>query len=565
MRSLKKKSLLLINGIGLPTSILGELLSGSSSDSNFYLSYPLGVLTLAGWCRQEFPNFDIQIIDMAMDLHKHLTQSQKPPLSITGFIEKCLKQVQCAPDFIGISFSFSNGHQTCLKLAEYCKKKWPDSLIIAGGVHATTFTPRLIEDEHIDVVIRGAGDVAFIELLDHVLTGRNPSNIPGVVTSMANLTSIAAPLNDLDRIPPYPYDLIDMEYLVVHESTNPLYEQGARTGVLFMSRGCPFGCSYCSADKVHGRKPRFKSVDRMIGEVKGLLQDFHVNTISIIDDLFGADKRYFYEFFEKIDQNGLDFHLIIPGGLSIAIFDEAMIDILIARGLKAVYFPLESGSQYVQNQIIKKRVNLEKATRLIHYTKKKGVFVGINIILGFPGETKEMMHETYLFIKGLPVDSVAFFSAYPYPGTEMTQTLLDQGVLTEDRLLEIWDSTTQGFKRRPYDTEEISGQELADLIYDYNTEINFFSNDNIRSGNFAFLLPKLDKIIHRYPFHIVALACRAYCYANLGRYDEASIDADTIKKLILQNGESRKLFDRYEHRITSFMKEANLRMDWRSS
>jgi len=558
MRSPKRKNILLINGIGIPGAIIEELLSGSASDSNIYLSYPLCVLTLAGWCRQEFPNFNIQIIDAAMDFHKHVADPKRSPISVDDFVKESLSQVKLAPDFIGISFSFSNGHKTCLKFAQYSKEKWPYSRIIAGGVHATTFTHRLIASEYIDYIVRGAGDIAFVDLLDSLLVDNNPADIPGVVTDMNNISSMAPPLDDLDRIPAYPYDLIDMEYLIVNESTNPVYEPGSRTGVIFMSRGCPFGCAYCAADKVHGRKPHFKSVDRMVGEIEYLIQNFGVNTINIMDDLFGADKNYFYEFFQKIEQRALNFRLIVPGGLSIAIFDEEMIDVLVARGLRAVYFPLESGSQYVQNKIIKKRVNLDKAARLIRYAKSRGLFVGINIILGFPGETKEMMHETYRFIKKLPVDSVAFFAAYPYPATEMTEALLAKGVLTEDRLVEIWDSATQGFKQRPFDTEEISGQELAELIYDYNIEINFFSNHAIQTGNYATALLKLDKIINRYPFHIVALACRAHCYSRMGRHQAASTDAATIQRLIEQNVESRKLFDRYGHQVQSLLKESRL-------
>jgi radical SAM superfamily enzyme YgiQ (UPF0313 family) len=561
MRSQKKKNLLLINGIGSPTAIINELLSNNVSDSNIYLSYPLCVLTLAGWCRQEFPNFNIKIIDAAMDFHKHVANPERSPISINDFIKKSLNQTKFTPDLIGISFSFSNGHKACLEYARHCKEKWPHSQIIAGGVHATTFAHRLITSEYIDYIVRGAGDIAFVDLLDSLLQERNPADIPGVVTDITHISSMAPPLDDLDRIPVYPYDLIDMEYLVINESTNPVYEKGTRTGVIFMSRGCPFGCTYCAADKVHGRKPYFKSVDRMVNEVEYLMHNFGVNTINIMDDLFGADKKYFYEFFQKIDQRGLQFRLIIPGGLSIAIFDEEMIDVLAVHGLQAVYFPLESGSQYVQNKIIKKRVNLDKAIRLIRYAKSKGLFVGINIILGFPGETKEMMDETHRFIKNLPVDSVAFFAAYPYPATEMTETLLAKGVLTEDKLIEIWDSATQGFKQRPFDTEEISERELAELIYDYNIELNFFSNHAIETGNYIGALLKLDKIIERYPFHIVALTCRAHCYSRMGRNEDASNDAATIRRLIQQNDESRKLFNRYGHQVQALLKESNLLID----
>lgn len=561
MRSQKTKNILFINGIGSPSTIINELLSKSGSDSNIYLSYPLCVLTLAGWCRQEFPNCNIQIIDAAMDFHKHVANPERAPLSIDDFIQKNLDQAKFTPDVVGISFSFSNGHKTCLAFARHCKEKWPHSQIIAGGVHATTFAHRLITSEYIDYIVRGAGDIAFVDLLDSLLQEKNPDNIPGVVTDIANTSSMSSPLEDLDRIPTYPYDLIDMEYLVVNESTNPVYEKGARTGVIFMSRGCPFGCTYCAADKVHGRKPHFKSVDRMVNEVEHLIHNFGVNTISIMDDLFGADKKYFYEFFQMIDQRGLQFRLIIPGGLSIATFDEEMIDVLVARGLQAVYFPLESGSQYVQNKIIKKRVNLDKAIRLISYAKSKKLFVGINIILGFPGETKEMMNETYHFIKNLPMDSVAFFAAYPYPATEMTETLLAKGVLTEDKLVEIWDSATQGFKQRPFDMEEISGRELAELIYDYNIELNFFSNHAIQTGNYTGALLKLDKIIERYPFHIVALACRAHCYYQVGRDGDAANDAATIRCLVQQNDKSRKLFNRYGQQVQALLKKSNLLID----
>jgi radical SAM superfamily enzyme YgiQ (UPF0313 family) len=275
-----------------------------------------------------------------------------------------------------------------------------------------------------------------------------------------------------------------------------------------MSRGCPFGCSFCSADKVHGRKVSFFSVERIVSEIEYLINTFQINTVNIIDDLFGADKQYFREFFRRIDERGLSFKLYIPGGLSIAVFDEEMIDILIDHGLTAIYFPLESGSKHVQEEIIKKRVDLDKAVRLISYTKQKGLFTGINIVLGSPGETRELIFETYEFIRNLPVDWIAFFVAYPYPETEMTNILLNRGTLTQDDLIRIWDSSTQGFKRRPFDTEEISGQELSDLIYDMNINLNFFHNYNFRMKNYAHVTSKLNKLIDRYPFHVVALACR---------------------------------------------------------
>jgi radical SAM superfamily enzyme YgiQ (UPF0313 family) len=241
--------------------------------------------------------------------------------------------------------------------------------------------------------------------------------------------------------------------------------------------------------------------------------------------------------------------LVIPGGLSLAVFNEEMIDVVVEHGLDAVYFPLESGSKYVQEHVIKKRINLDKAIKLISYAKGKKLFTGINIVLGTPGETKEMMMETHNFIKQLPVDWIAFFQAFPYPETEMTRILIHRGVLTDDKLIDIWDSASQGFKERPFDTEEITGQELSELVYDFNIELNFFNNYNIRTGRYDEMVPKLDKIIGRYQFHVVALACRAKCLYELGKREEAISDIQQLEALIGSNNESKKMANKYKQQL----------------
>jgi len=551
MKSLASKNLLLINGLALPSKMLDEFLSKSATDSNIYLSYPLGVMTLAGWCRQEFPNFNIQVLDAMMNLHKHISNKNIRPIDSDTFIKNTLNQIEVTPDFIGLSINCSNGHKICLDMIRLCKEKWPKSKIIVGGVHVTTFTHKIIIDSNIDYAVRGAGDIAFVDLLQCLIENKSPDNIDGVVADIKNISSIARPLDDLDKIPPLPYDLIDMAYLINNDSTSPIDEDGIRIGTIFMSRGCPFGCTFCSADKVHGKKVLFISVDKMIDNIEHLINVYGVNTICIMDDLFGANKKYFNDFFRLIKERKLNFRLVVPAGLNINVFNEDMIDVLIEHGLKAIYFPLESGSKYVQDNIIKKRVNLDKAIRLINHTKQKGIFTGINIVIGFPGETKELVYETYEFIKKLPVDWIAFFIAYPYPETEMTNIFLKRGDITEDDLMETWECSTQGFKQRPFDTKEFSGEELSDMVYDFNIELNFFSNYNLRTKNYSDMLIKLDKIINRYPFHVVALACRAKCYYELDRQQEAFDDVNDMMNLIKSNIESEKMFRRYKKWIVA--------------
>ena len=547
------KKLLLINGFWSPTSIINEFLSKSETDSNIYLTFPLGIMTIAGWCRQEFPDYNMQVIDLMMELHKFFTDSKRQKIDLDSFILNILKRISSVPDYIGVSMGSSNGHKPNLQLVLLCKKLWPDSKVIVGGMHATTFTHRLIGNPDIDYIIRGPGDIAFVELLKCLTKNQDTHHIQGVVTEIDTISSLASRLDDLNQIPRYPYDLIDMEYLLVNDATAPIIQAGARTGMVITSRGCPYSCAYCAANQIHGKKVCFSNVDKVVADIKYLIHTYNVNQICVIDDLFGADKKFFFNLFRAIDNEKLKFKIVIPAGLSLKTYNEEMIDVLIAHGLDAVYFPLESGSKYVQDYVIKKRIDLDKAIRLIMYAKNKKLFTGVNIVLGSPGETKEMMLETYEFLKRLPIDWVAFFSAYPYLGTEMTDILLKRGDINEDQLVELWDNSTQGFKRRSFDTEEITGEELADLIDDFNIQLNFFNNYNIRTRNFDQIIPKLSKIIERYPFHVVALACRTKCYYDQGHKDHAFNDIKRIFTLIGQNSFSQKMYNKYRSDIQNLI------------
>lgn len=542
-------NLLLINGFWMPSQIIDEFLTHSQLDSNISLTFPLSIMTIAGWCRQELPTANIEVIDFMAELHKFISNTLILPTDFNSFATGHLLKNSFTPDYIGISVSSSNGYNANLKLLAICKQLFPNSKIIIGGMHATTFTKSFIGKAGVDYIIRGAGDIAFTDLLKCLIKNQSPLHIAGVVNSTDNIASLSPPLTDLDAIPQYPYDLIDMEYLITKDDTSPIMQEGARTGMVMTSRGCPFTCTYCSASQIHSRKVAFHTVERVIKEIKYLLDTFKINQICIMDDLFGANKKLFFNLFKAIDEEKLKFKIVIPAGLSLKLYNQEMLDILIAHGVESAYFPLESGSQYVQDHIINKHIKLSEAIKLIKYAKDKKLFTGINIVIGSPNETKDMMYETYQFLKKLPVDWIQFFSAYPYPGTEMTNILLNRQDLTEDTLINIWDTSTQGFKKRSFDTVEIKGEELAELVYDFNIQLNFFNNYNMRVGDFITPVTKFSKIIERYPYHIIAILCRAKCYYEQNLIDNAEQDIEDAVTTIKQSKESEQMFTKYRDNI----------------
>jgi radical SAM superfamily enzyme YgiQ (UPF0313 family) len=98
-------------------------------------------------------------------------------------------------------------------------------------------------------------------------------------------------------------------------------------------------------------------------------------------------------------------------------------------GCISVWYGVESGSQYVLN-CMSKGISLAQTIRAFKWTKEAGLRPEPNVILGFPGETKETAWKTIKFVEKISPDFVGFYTiATPYPGTPMYDFVKKNGWL----------------------------------------------------------------------------------------------------------------------------------------
>ena len=109
---------------------------------------------------------------------------------------------------------------------------------------------------------------------------------------------------------------------------------------------------------------------------------------------------------------------------------EEYIDNLVEIGLKEAQVAIESGAVYTQKYLIDKNVDLDKALECCHYLRKKGVTIGIYVIFGFPGESRELMEESLDFIRQLPNDWVDMLIASPLVGSVVLDRLKEGGIFS---------------------------------------------------------------------------------------------------------------------------------------
>jgi radical SAM superfamily enzyme YgiQ (UPF0313 family) len=174
----------------------------------------------------------------------------------------------------------------------------------------------------------------------------------------------------------------------------------------------------------------------------------------------------------------------------------------------------------------------------VDYLKSRNVVVRLLFILGFPNETKEQMQETINFAKSTGADWCIFNIAIPLIGTEMYEEFLMKGVIKEDLN---WLAQTD-FSRRTFDTNEISAQELNDLQYGANLDVNFINNPNLIAKNYKIALQLYDSVLSKHSWHIVALYCKKQCHEGLGEFDKAEKVIQKIKIIMETDSLAQEMY-----------------------
>ena len=200
--------------------------------------------------------------------------------------------------------------------------------------------------------------------------------------------------------------------------------------------------------------------------------------------------------------------------------------------------------------------NVKKAHRVAKYLQKADILLTGYFIYGFPGETVNMMMETVEVAKSLELDWAEMIIAAPLVGSTMLQQFYDKKILDSKKMEDVMNNAD--FRKRLSDTPEISAGDLEQFVYNANINVNFFNNSNMRHGRFARAISAFSGIISRYPFHIVGLACRAYCYKQIGEEELCSDDLHSIELQKERHSEAMCLYSVYGKEIDDLITKSSI-------
>jgi Radical SAM superfamily len=188
-------------------------------------------------------------------------------------------------------------------------------------------------------------------------------------------------------------------------------------GVLKLSDGCPFECTYCLVPKVYG-KFRPRSLQRSLAELE-LLVKLGVRNVAFYDDalLFDA-KNVLVPFFNEVIRRGIKVNFHSPNAINARFVTKELADLMVRAGFKCFYLGFESTSRDWQKQTGSKVFSeeLAEAVTNLKLAGAKPNNITAYQILGHPKTNVADLEESMRFVNRLGIRGMlADFS--PIPGT----------------------------------------------------------------------------------------------------------------------------------------------------
>jgi len=382
---------------------------------------PLGLLNIAAPLVKN--NYNVKIID------------QRTEENWQTVLRKAL---QTNPFCVGISCMTGNQIKYALEVSEFIKDN-SSIPVIWGGVHPTLEPISTIENRLIDVIIIGEGDYTFLEIVRAVESNKSLDEIRGIAFKKKNKIVVTPPshLVDLNKLPKIPFHLINFsDYR--HKNNFFCFESDI-IAPMETSRGCSHRCTFCFQSKSPFNTWRAQSVERMISDVKTLVEDHNISAITFNEDNFFVNIKRGEDFSKALIKENLDiewYALARPDTIG----RISYVDKLEKSGLKSMTIGVESGSKKILS-LIKKRaspVDFIAANRMLSKTNIVPLYCAIQ---GFPFETIEDLKMTYRLIAKLIKENkkcrVSLLKLIPTPSTEILDLCIRKG-FKKPQTLEEW-------------------------------------------------------------------------------------------------------------------------------
>jgi len=355
----------------------------------------LGPLYLSAYLKQH--GYDVSVADLS---GREIDQVVFPEYDLYGIT--------------GTSANFLQIRDISYKI----RNQYPDSLIVAGGAHATLAPQHMLKYSAVDICIMGPGEKRFLNILQTLkkvgpyISQQSDGTVywdgEGVI-----VYSKRDSLSDDYSMAPIPdYEAIDFKRYLPSQTFKYLLGE-VNEATIITTLGCPWNCNFCGQRGMRD-KIKFVPLSDVESNVNHLRDNYDVKLFYVLDDTFGFAKSRFGDLVNLFKKMGIKWHCLLRADLAQQSRLEAMKD----AGCLGVVYGFESGSNKILD-LMNKQVTAKQNYEAALLTHEAGMMVRGQMIVGFPGENDQTIKDTKRFIKHAQVDVWGIHAFQPFPGSNV--------------------------------------------------------------------------------------------------------------------------------------------------
>jgi radical SAM superfamily enzyme YgiQ (UPF0313 family) len=374
------------------------------------------------------------------------------------------------PELIAMSCTEDMFH---LGIKLLSKVKYLKIPTIAGGVFPT-FAPKLVLSfDEIDIVCKGEGEDAIVELCKKMEQSKSYDDIGGLCIKKKDGKIIMNPpkIIDMDKNP-----LIDVSIFDEARYYKPMMGKIWRMFPIETHRGCPYKCAYCNSPsqmemhKLNQNESflRRKNFDNMRKELLFFKNEMKAEFLYFwADTFFSWTRKDFATFAELYQEIQLPFWCQTrPETIT-----EDRVKTLKKMGVARIAFGIEHGNEKFRAKYLARKMSNSIITEGIKTVIRQGVPISVNNIIGFPHETRELAFDTIRLNKTFGAPETVDNNSYPFTpftGTPLRKLCEELGYVKQNDIVNSIMS-----KGSLLNMPQFSGEEVDGLTKTFNMYVKF--------------------------------------------------------------------------------------------
>lgn len=376
-----------------------------------WLSEPVA-LTAVG---ASVPEHDVRILDMRLEPEDALAR----------------ELAEWKPDVVGTTSMTTDAYQAKAVLRT-ARQILPNALTVIGG-HHPTLCPDEFDEDYVDIIVQGEGELTFKELIDRhetALVGeRDFSGITGTrwrdPEGVRHVECKRAQTVQIDDLP------APNRALIKQYSEHYFFTAVRPMASIFTSRGCSFDCNFCAIWEFYERRVRYLSAEKIADQMEACEEDF----IFVLDDNFLVNKKRILALCDELERRNIKKYWMTQGRCDWVADNPEIVARLNRNGLVGLLSGYESNDDD-SLAALRKKSSWDKNIRANKIMEELGIF-STGIFMVRPDWTKEQFDQLYEYINSLTVGIPLVTILTPLPGTALYRAKKDQLLTHDHRLFDL--------------------------------------------------------------------------------------------------------------------------------